>query len=95
MAISSSRRTTSISRITVDGQLIQSAESVRDLGAWFDKHMDMNVHVRKVCQSAFANYLHNIGRIDKCLDTDSTKKLVHAPMTSRLRLEQQSSAGTS
>jgi hypothetical protein len=45
--------------------------------------MNMSIHVKKVCQSAFAN-LHSISRIHRYLDVDSTKKLVHALVVSRL-----------
>ena len=83
MAISSARGTPSISSIKVDGVEIKSSDFLRDLGGWLDSHMDMTVHVKKVCQSAFSN-LHSIGRIRKYLDTASTKKLVHALVTSRL-----------
>ena len=83
MAITSAKRMPSITHITVDGEQIQSASAVRDLGAWLDEHMTMSVHVKKVCQSAFAN-LHNIGRIRKYLDVNSTKRLVQALVMSRL-----------
>jgi hypothetical protein len=77
MAISSGKKESSVSHIEVDGELIPSVDAVRDLGAWFDKHMNMSIHVKKVCQSAFAN-LQSIGHIRRYLDVDSTKKLVHA-----------------
>jgi len=83
ISISSARKTPSISSITVEGVEIVCSKFLRDLGGWLDSHMDMTVHVKKVCNSAFAN-LHSIGRIRKCLDPASTKKLVHALVTSRL-----------
>jgi hypothetical protein len=80
------KKESSMYHIEVDGELIPSADAVRDLGAWFDKHMNMSIHVKKICQtcqSAFAN-LHSICRIRRYLDVDSTKKLVHALVISRL-----------
>jgi hypothetical protein len=45
----------------VDGELIPSADAVRDLGAWFDKHMNMSIHVKKVCQSAYGDRSFSVG----------------------------------
>ena len=60
-----------------------SAQNVRNLGSWFDKHMSMNVHVGKVCSKAFTG-LYNIRQIRKFLSIESTKTLVHAFVTSHL-----------
>ena len=83
LPITSSRRTPSIEFITVDGTVVPKSISVRNLGAWFDCHMDMSVQVKKVCQGAFAN-LHRIGRIRKYLDIPTTKRLVNSLVMSKL-----------
>jgi hypothetical protein len=62
---------------------IKPAESVWDLGAWFDKNMSMDVHVGKVCSKAFMG-LYNIRQIRKFLSQEATKTLVHAFITSHL-----------
>ena len=49
----------------------------------FDSHLDMSTHVSKTCASAFY-YLYNIRHIRKYLSRESTERLVHAFITSRL-----------
>ena len=53
--------------------------SVRNLGTWFDTHLDMGTHFTKTCSSAFY-----IRHIRKYLSRESTDKLVHAFISSRL-----------
>jgi hypothetical protein len=72
-----------INSIRVGDVNIKPAESVRDLGAWFDKNMSMDVHVGKVCSKAFRG-LYNIRQIRKFLSQGATKTLVHAFITSHL-----------
>ncbi|KAL9954606.1 hypothetical protein ACROYT_G042170 [Oculina patagonica] len=77
-----------LSRVSVDkikiGQAVVSpVSSVRNLGTWFDSHLDMSTHVTKACASAFY-YLYNIRHIRKYLSRESTERLVHAFITSRL-----------
>ena len=62
---------------------VSPASSVRNLGTWFDSHLDMSTHVSKTCASAFY-YLYNIRHIRKYLSRESTERLVHAFITSRL-----------
>lgn len=56
---------------------------MRNLGTWFDTHLDMGAHITKTCSSAFY-YLYNICHIRKSLSRKSTEKLVHASISSRL-----------
>ncbi|KAL9972596.1 hypothetical protein ACROYT_G018932 [Oculina patagonica] len=77
-----------LSRVSVDKIKIGQAEvspvsSVRNLGTWFDSHLDMSTLVTKACASAFY-YLYNIRHIRKYLSRESTERLVHAFITSRL-----------
>ena len=58
-----------LSRVFIDKIKIGQAEvspvsSVRNLGAWFDPHLDMSTNVTKACASAFY-YLYNIRHIRK------------------------------
>ena len=57
--------------------------SVKNLGSWFDSHMDMVTHITKTCGSAFF-YLCNIRHIRKYLTSECTEKLIHAFITRRL-----------
>ena len=77
-----------LSRVSVDKIKIGQAEvspvsSVRNLGAWFDSHLDMSTHVTKACASAFY-YLYNIRHIRKYLSRESTEKPFLAFITSKL-----------
>ena len=60
-----------------------STEPLRNLGAWFDCHFNLNLHITKTCRSAFFHLL-NIRRVRKYLRIESAEKLVHAFITSRL-----------
>ena len=70
------------SSITVGDAVIEAKSEVRNLGPWFDSHLNMSFHISKLCASA-CDHLHNIGRIRKFLSLNTTKALVHAFVTSR------------
>ena len=74
---------TSIDSIIIGDTVIKPLESVRNLGAWFDVHMRMNVHIGKICSKAFRG-LYNIRQIRKFLTAQSTKTLIHAFVSSHL-----------
>ena len=60
-----------------------SKSEARNLGVTFDSHPRLKTHVSNICGSGWAfNYV--LGRIMKYLDNDSTERLVHAFITSRL-----------
>ena len=69
--------TVNFSSITVCDALIAAKSKVRNLGSWFDSHLNMSIHISKICASAFY-HLYNIGRIRKILSLDATKAVVHA-----------------
>ena len=73
----------SIDGVRVGDYNISPSSSVRNLGTWFDPHLDMDVHITKTCSSAFY-YLYNIRHIWKYLSKSSTETLIHAFITSRL-----------
>ena len=62
---------------------ITSQSFVKNLGAYFDSTLSMENFVAQKCKTA-AYYLRCISHIRKYLDSDSTKTLVHALVTSRL-----------
>ena len=53
--------------INIGGYEVHALNRVRNLGAYFDKHMSMEEHVKFKCRAAFAQ-LYNIGQIRKYLD---------------------------
>ena len=69
--------------IMVGESEICPAVSVRNLGAYFTPHMDMEKHVSNLCRSAYIQ-LRNIGRIRKFLTVDATRTLVNSLVTSKL-----------
>ena len=78
-----------LTKVPIDGVRvgdynISPSPSVRNLGTWFDPHLDMDVHITKTCSSAFY-YLYNIRHIrKKYLSRSSTETLIHAFITSGL-----------
>lgn len=72
-----------INSVHVGDTVILPVKSIRNLGAWFDERMSMNVHVGKMCSKAFRG-LYKIKQMRKFLSTESTKTLVHAFVTSHL-----------
>ena len=73
----------SIDSIKVGDSQIKPSEAVRNLGSWFDSHMNMTLQVGKICSKAFHG-LYNIRHIRKFLSPESTKILVHAFVTCHL-----------
>ena len=73
----------SVSSIRVGDVDVIPVYSVKNLGSWFHSHMDMATHITKTCGSAFF-YLYNIRHMRKYLTSESTVKLIHAFITSRL-----------
>ena len=63
--------------INIGGNEIHALNCVRNLGAYFDKHMTMEQHVESKCRAAYAQ-LYNIGQVRKYLDHQSAEKLIHA-----------------
>ena len=44
----------SIMSVAVGTAVMKPVECVRNLGAWFDNHMSVDIHVVKVCSEAFS-----------------------------------------
>ena len=77
-------RKVSISTLRIgDAEVHPSIDPIRNLGVWIDSTFSMKPHVINTCKSAFF-HLHNIRRIRKYLSRDSTEKLIHAFVSSRL-----------
>ena len=74
----------SISTLRIgDAEVHPSIAPIRNFGVWIDNTFSMKPHVINTCKSAFF-HLHNIRRIRKYLSRDSTEKLIHAFVSSRL-----------
>ena len=73
----------SVSSFTVSEVDVSPVYSAKNLGSWFDSHMDVATHITKTCGRAFF-YLYNIRHIRKYLTSECTEKLIHAFITSRL-----------
>ncbi|PIK46400.1 putative lethal(3)malignant brain tumor-like protein 3-like [Apostichopus japonicus] len=75
-------KATPLSGIRV-GDTNEPTSSARNLGVILDSQLTMREHVNNVCRNA-TNAIRSIGRIRHYLDQDTTEKLVHAYVTSRL-----------
>ena len=69
--------------IKVGNHEIKPVESVRNIGAMFDKRMKMKAQVKHMCKGAWHN-IHIIGKIRQYLTQDQTKTVVHAHVISKL-----------
>ena len=67
-----------LSKVTIDsinvGHSSIKPSAMRNLGAWSDQHMSMEVHIGKTCSKAF----YAIRQIRKLLSVESTRTLAHA-----------------
>ena len=69
--------------INIGGYEAHALNCVRNLGAYFDKHMSMEERVKFKCRAAYAQ-LYNIVKIIKYLDQQNTEKLIHALVHSHI-----------
>ena len=69
--------------IQVCESCVQSVESARNLGALFDRALNMEGHVTSICRAAYFR-LRNINSIRNTLTRNATETLIHAFVTSRL-----------
>ncbi len=72
-----------ITELTIGESNITYSDTARNLGAVFDKHLNMEAHIGSMCRTAFF-HLQNIASIRNVLDTDSAKMIVQALVTSRI-----------
>ena len=76
-------QTCNIDYLSIANLQVSPASSVKNLGVMLDSFLKMEGHVNAVCKSAFF-HLRNIARIRQFLNKESTEKVVHALVTSRL-----------
>ncbi len=69
--------------IQVGGCTVKAVDSVRDLGAYLDKHMSMDSHIDLKCRTAFMQ-LYNLKRVRKYLTREACETLVHSLIFSHI-----------
>ena len=73
-----------LSTLTVgEAEIVPTEGNIRNIGVLFDNTLSMSPKVNMICKSGYY-YLRNIKRIRKYLSKDSTEKVIHAFVTSRL-----------
>ena len=63
---------------------VSKVSVVRNLGAWFDDHITMAVHITKIYTSAAFYHLHNIRRVRKYLSMGAAATLFYSFVSSRI-----------
>jgi len=80
-----SRNITNLPQVVVSGVAIDPKNNARNLGVIFDDNLLLQKQINSVCSSAYLA-LYSIGKIRRYLDLQTTEKLVHAFISSRLDL---------
>ena len=68
---------------TILGSPLCSAESVKNLGVWYDSDFSLSKHVQNVCKSCFAQ-LHDLGHVRRSLSHDASVVVANALVSSLL-----------
>ena len=71
------------SSLLIGDEEIHPTDSVRNIGAFMDSALHMDNQVNQVCKGAWF-HLRNIGKIRSYLTNDTTEKLIHAFVSSKL-----------
>ena len=80
---SSLRTPTSLTRVNICGQLVDTSPVIRDLGFTIDINLTMTPQVASVCRSAYY-HLSRIAKIRDSVSTTACKSLIHGLVTSRI-----------
>ena len=80
---SSLRTPTSLTRVNICGQLVDTSPVIRDLGFTIDTNLTMTSQVANVCRSAYY-HLSRIAKIRDSVSTTVCKNLIHGLVTSRI-----------
>ena len=75
--------TVPVPSINVGDSVVKTVTQAKDLGVIIDQHLTLVPHVNNISRLA-SHSIRKIGRIRKYLDRNSTEKLVHAFVSSRL-----------
>ena len=79
--------------VRVGDEEIMGVQQVRNIGAFFDNELKMDIQVKNMCKGAWLN-LYNIGKIRKYLTQDQSETVIHAYVTSKLDANNALLAGT-
>lgn len=69
--------------LTVGNTTIEASHCVKDLGVYFDWHLNAERQVNALCSTSYF-HLSNIGAIRGCLSKSSAEKLMHAFVITKL-----------
>ena len=69
--------------VPMDQASVSRASHDRNLGVIFDSNFTLEAHINKLCSNAFY-HIRNISKVRAYLSRESTERLVHATVTSRL-----------
>ena len=83
IVIRSSSTPTSLTRVNICGQLVDTSPVIRDLGFTIDSNLTMTSQVASVCRSAYY-HLSRIAKIRDSVSTTVCKSLIHGLVTSRI-----------
>ena len=77
-----------LSEVNIDSLVVGNTDVApvsvaRNLGTWFDSHLNLQEQIHKTCQSRFF-HLHNVRRIRKYLSQESACTLVRAFIIGRI-----------
>ena len=80
---SSLRTPTSLTRVNICGQLVDTSPVIRDLGFTIDINLTMTSQVANVCRYAYY-HLSRIAKIRDSISTTVRKSIIHGLVTSRI-----------
>jgi hypothetical protein len=69
--------------LNIGAEEIEPADVVRNIGAYMDKALHMDIQVSHICRGAWY-HLRNIGKIRPYLNKAATEKLIHSFVSSKL-----------
>ena len=69
--------------ISIGKEQIPSSTEARNIGAIFDHNLNLKSHISQICRGAWF-HLRNIGLIRNYLDQNTTERLIHSFVTSKL-----------
>jgi len=72
-----------IPEVTVGGSVIDGSTGARNLGVYFDEHLDMRKHINNICRQCYFQ-IRQLRVIRRHVTSDVLKTLLHAFVSSRL-----------
>ena len=69
--------------ITIGNDNVSASNSARNIGAYFDKNMNMKKHIQSVCRACYC-HIRNIGKVRRHLTQKAAQSIIHAFISSRV-----------